>query len=1119
MLNFNFAIYFFLSVSFCVLCILPNSVSAKEIIIQNNPLTNEYVINQTIYVGPDDVLRIVAGTNIRAGNSASIYAKGLVFVGADSVGIDSLIDSAPVNIVSDSMAPFFQIDGGQMIVIQTNYTGHSLVEGYRGAQIEFTGLTFNLPDIYPQSLNYNLRPIISVFSSSSIDISYSQFDVVFNGLLDHDLIDGNELVSNSDFFSSSVIEIFGSSSLKFHNSSIRSDHANTVIAGYRESVLNFDRVSIYSCDRWLMVYQGSSADGNINIPDCTAEAQMVFDNSTSTVTFMDTKCCSSVIFLPGLQASRLYKKQIFENQLWEPNRERDVERLYMNTQGNSVNSGIYTRDIIHTTNIVGEVFGFSIYKNFIKTLASLQSQKLITEYSEWPYDWRLAPSDIVDDKLLAEFIRLSAKSYTGKVSIVAHSYGGIVAKELVHDLKKMNKSHLIDQLILVATPESGAAPTIFSIVHGYIDSLAMKIIADPITWFRFAQNLPSLYHLLPTEIYKSGLNSYFKFAKNSVSTTISLQKNNESDNIIKKLSDEINNRLSPHMSTTTFALRGNRLRSVTKQIPLAVGSFIFSTSSNQSLHASVQNYNRSMKITNDWIKRRSKTWSIIGTGIPTMEGMSYEFHPCIEFYCKDAGIFIGMPIQNFKGDGTIIFDSAENRSGKLLYIDLHKINKDSKTNYSHANILEVPYIQETIKQILILGETVNSNGNIYIGNNINTQSLIGSSLNTLAIKGDVSGGLSFNDQGKVTETKIVNNNFGHIYDIQNIPNSSISKIGEITYISSVTKPAQISLISDRVQKISLYYSNSGLGLETGISPGNENNDNDVEDSGNNDDSGNGVDISNNNNGNSDGNYNASTSASAPSEIGMHTVNNEIFKIEHIPVVLGSLIQINDISSSNIVVVVQHPVTGSGYVNASTSTMPSASSTSDLGQNNQQGNSDNNHNTQNTPELYYFSTSSSNTNTNSTNYMNSISTGELNLIQRDMIALKQAVDKSMYTTLGLQTHAYQQYFSRDLTRLQISFQKIIDRLLNTNLFLSTIEKQAMWNSYNIVRDNVSLLIEYDIFYLNLFRVNRINNEKQLDIKKRRVDISVAYLEFVRLERRILEFIQKHDSIPRERLQRP
>ena len=128
-----------------LICGIPDTIYAREIIIQNDPQTLEYRLDETLVVGVDDVLRIMTGTTIRAGENASIYVRGTVFIGVNSTEGDLLIDAPPVTIISDSKRAFFQIDGGQMILIRTNYIGYSVLEAYRNAQIEMTELMFNYP--------------------------------------------------------------------------------------------------------------------------------------------------------------------------------------------------------------------------------------------------------------------------------------------------------------------------------------------------------------------------------------------------------------------------------------------------------------------------------------------------------------------------------------------------------------------------------------------------------------------------------------------------------------------------------------------------------------------------------------------------------------------------------------------------------------------------------------------------------------------------------------------------------------------------------------------------------------------------------------------------------------
>src|SRR3989338_2799295 len=79
-------------------------------------------------------------------------------------------------------------------------------------------------------------------------------------------------------------------------------------------------------------------------------------------------CFSNVLFLPGLEASRLYTQRPdgSEDQFWEPNGNSDVEVLYLNPDGTSKNADIYTRDIIKETNtpIPTGPAGQNIYKSF-----------------------------------------------------------------------------------------------------------------------------------------------------------------------------------------------------------------------------------------------------------------------------------------------------------------------------------------------------------------------------------------------------------------------------------------------------------------------------------------------------------------------------------------------------------------------------------------------------------------------------------------------------------------------------------------------------------------------------------------------------------------------------------
>ncbi|TSC71012.1 MAG: parallel beta-helix repeat-containing protein, partial [Parcubacteria group bacterium Gr01-1014_70] len=170
------------------------------------------------------------------------------------------------------------------------------------------------------------------------------------------------------------------------------------------------------------------------------------------------ECCSSVVFLPGLEASRLYDQQLFENKLWEPNRNADIEKLYLNENGNPENVGVYARDIID------EAFGFNIYKGFSKFMDDMVVSGTIAEWKALPYDWRFGLDDILENgvrqengslyNLVSEIENVASRSKTGKVVLMGHSNGGLLGKRILSKLEANGERGLVEKFIMVAVPQS-----------------------------------------------------------------------------------------------------------------------------------------------------------------------------------------------------------------------------------------------------------------------------------------------------------------------------------------------------------------------------------------------------------------------------------------------------------------------------------------------------------------------------------------------------------------------------------------------------------------------------------------------------------------------------------------
>lgn len=229
-----------------------------------------------------------------------------------------------------------------------------------------------------------------------------------------------------------------------------------------------------------------------------------------------TEGLSNVLFLPGLMGSRLYIKDGFENQLWEPNRNKDVTRLFLNSSGRSIEGSIYTRDIISKTNIAGGVTNLdqAIYKDFEVYMNGLVKNKVINNWKAAPYDWRYSPDTILSDgiitgdgkqnfnmNLVAEVMALAKNSKSKKVTLITHSNGGLVGKQLMIELKKQKLETLIDKIIFVAMPEYGTPQAITSLLYGHEQSIANGLILRASIAHELGVNMPSAYSLLPTEKY------------------------------------------------------------------------------------------------------------------------------------------------------------------------------------------------------------------------------------------------------------------------------------------------------------------------------------------------------------------------------------------------------------------------------------------------------------------------------------------------------------------------------------------------------------------------------------------------------------------------------------------
>ncbi len=411
------------------------------------------------------------------------------------------------------------------------------------------------------------------------------------------------------------------------------------------SIDNINVNNIDATDNWW---------GNPNGPGATVYGAMITSPWLTKDPRLEpkpVKCCSSVLFLPGLQASRLYSPEtgLFgtsTNQLWEPNRNDDVRKLFLNAEGQSLSAGIYTADIMESA------FGLKdIYKKFAAMMNGVVAEQIIKEWLPFAYDWRMSVSNAVSldaryatttKNLVKEVERLAQSSKTGKVTVIAHSNGGLVAKMLGVELEKQGKSGLIDKVVFVAVPQLGTPQSVLGLLHGGSQAMLGGAILSSSVARSFGLNMVSAYGLLPSaEYFKKLLSPVITFVGKAVGTY---------DNFISFLKGQSDNRKQP---------KENEVK-----IPAILSSGILSLS--QWMHSILDTWKFPPNI---------KVLSIAGWGMPTTKTLEY------------GGKFIGIK-KGIDGDGTVLVGSATGYSGDQIYFNQALYQHNTKKSIFHADILQ-----------------------------------------------------------------------------------------------------------------------------------------------------------------------------------------------------------------------------------------------------------------------------------------------------------------------------------------------------------------------------------------------------------------------------------------------
>lgn len=450
-----------------------------------------------------------------------------------------------------------------------------------------------------------------------------------------------------------------------------------------------------------------------------AHAQYIVPDEVSVVTFTLTEGvpepegASSVLFLPGIQASRLYLGDGVQvsDKLWEPGNNTDVRLLSMDINGTS-NLDIRTNDVIDEvgTSILG--LGSNVYKGFISFMDALvEDSQVIKKWTPFAYDWRNDVFHIVKNGTkyrdgsirnpVDEVMNLAADSFSKKVTIVAHSNGGLLAKAIMIELERRGKQNLVDKIIFIGTPQLGTPKAIATILHGYDQEALGGLIIDDGVAREVIKNLPGTYSLLPSERYLQNISDSLVEFDNSETTASLRSSYGTSINDIAEL--------NAFMAGLEDSVGRSRVDVSEVNKPTNVNSKLY-------LNAQI---NHKLKLDNWSPASTTKVYQIAGTGLPTMKSLRYR--EIIENTCRDginsqigclkAKIMKPQAVMTAYGDETVVSKSAEfsaTNSVSIYYFDLFSVKQGLfNLKKSHTDLTEASQIQDFVKNVLTTGSSTN----------------------------------------------------------------------------------------------------------------------------------------------------------------------------------------------------------------------------------------------------------------------------------------------------------------------------------------------------------------------------------------------------------------------------
>ncbi len=380
-------------------------------------------------------------------------------------------------------------------------------------------------------------------------------------------------------------------------------------------------------------------------------------------------CCSSVMFLPGLKGSALnegidtvWPPTVFSNAEFED----DIGQLAINPEtGESVNP-------LTVGGIVETFLGIPIYSGFVSFMNDLVADDVIAEWKPVPYDWRFGPAKIVADQhMVSELESLAAESRTGKVTIVAHSMGGLVGKELIRQLEAAGKAELVDTFVMVGSPQLGTPQAAASLLHGDGEDILGGFLVDAKMVRAVAQDMPSAYTLLPSP-------RYFDVVSDPVVTF------DPNAGFTEPWRTYWGQALTVYLNFFSFVTGGGVARfkppAELLRIPEVLRPDLASDAA--AVHQTLDSYDFPDTV---------RVVEVAGWGLPTTKAINYTTKHFLQNYTAST---------TREGDGTVVYPSAIANSEEKYFFNIFDYNDVKSSDIKHRDLLNSDSLKSFISSIL-----------------------------------------------------------------------------------------------------------------------------------------------------------------------------------------------------------------------------------------------------------------------------------------------------------------------------------------------------------------------------------------------------------------------------------